>query len=1038
AQLESLDDKSRAAKNAPRKFVERDTAPLDSLVPQLKDCKQKLAESLKKAEDEEKDKFILAIALQLQKLAEETPIDSVPLEKLDDLEKQLAGVDSPAARDQLEAIKKLRKKRAENDHLRDKVLDAVAKAKDSTKKIEDDVKSSSPDSAAKGKKGKKSKKDSSPGVEAPLADQIAALEKHVRDINDSIVPSIDAALALPVDAPAEKKDAEKARQNAQDLAARLADDINSKKDELDNQNKARSVEDALAKIGDKIDSVLAPYKDKPQSQTKAEADIQKIADLLVKDLAAVPIDQLADPSSAAATAAKLKQKAKEQVAPIEKEIEAEKKLAADSDTVETQAAQLEKDLDSVRNKTDDPAAAIAAIADIADRARKLRPTAEAVEIAYDSPRSSVAHAAPKPDLVSRLDNLLAEADRANSQQNEAAQIAALAPEIEKMHELVMTKADEAVPEALVDQQSNLEDLEGRRKKLEDIIAGLPESGPGVDELRAKSEWDLSKLKDLLKKLGDAVGDKMAALAAWNALRKGAEAQLVDLTKEKPVPKDAAGLEKAVDDLANDEKALEALAQSARDGVNADDLDDDEKKKRDDLLNQIEKALALIKARKAAAEKALKDAQDSDKLAADLSKIDSRLAPLVEEATRLLQDPDAIPSAYTSTAKDLKAAIDEARPIVDAARSSKDPAVKKLAASIKKAEKVTPLLEDRFKKWNEFVDDREVANNLLDNFRDDLAAKEREDAGLSIEEAEKQLADLEAMSGDLEKLKETGAELEKLAEGLNPLYQPLQDARFFIVDAEAKENDYFNALQRLDSEIKEEHELKRNGGLIADEIAKCKENIVTDEEEGAQSIPQTTRSLLGDIEAHLQDAIDTASKKPRRYVDPVAVEELKKQLEEVKDLEQLPAAAEPAASGEEEEDQEHEPQYDLDAAAEVMAALYPGRSPREVLREHGIDGVPSESETETVLSMTDDESRAGDTDGFASPVPDDADEEQLRRQRGRWRRVLRTALPLQAMLVLLLGAACLVPHCDDDYCCQLLNNFARSLDPALQHLNPPPF
>lgn len=47
-----------------------------------------------------------------------------------------------------------------------------------------------------------------------------------------------------------------------------------------------------------------------------------------------------------------------------------------------------------------------------------------------------------------------------------------------------------------------------------------------------------------------------------------------------------------------------------------------------------------------------------------------------------------------------------------------------------------------------------------------------------------------MSGDLEKLKETGAQLEKLAEGLNPLYQPLQDARFFIVDAEAKENDYF--------------------------------------------------------------------------------------------------------------------------------------------------------------------------------------------------------------------------------------------------------
>uniref|UniRef100_A0A0N5AFX2 KASH domain-containing protein n=1 Tax=Syphacia muris TaxID=451379 RepID=A0A0N5AFX2_9BILA len=58
-------------------------------------------------------------------------------------------------------------------------------------------------------------------------------------------------------------------------------------------------------------------------------------------------------------------------------------------------------------------------------------------------------------------------------------------------------------------------------------------------------------------------------------------------------------------------------------------------------------------------------------------------------------------------------------------------------------------------------------------------------------------------------------------------------------------------------------------------------------------------------------------------------------------------------------------------------------------------------------------------------------------RSRWRRVLRAALPLQAMLVLLLGAACLVPHCDDEYCCQLLNNFAHSLDPSLHFIDGPP-
>ncbi|VDN88864.1 unnamed protein product [Brugia pahangi] len=69
----------------------------------------------------------------------------------------------------------------------------------------------------------------------------------------------------------------------------------------------------------------------------------------------------------------------------------------------------------------------------------------------------------------------------------------------------------------------------------------------------------------------------------------------------------------------------------------------------------------------------------------------------------------------------------------------------------------------------------------------------------------------------------------------------------------------------------------------------------------------------------------------------------------------------------------------------------------------------------------------------SPIPDDPSPGRVHyvRQRSRWRRILRTALPLQAMLVLLLGAACLVPHCDDESCCQLLNNFARSFDPSLE-------
>ena len=55
------------------------------------------------------------------------------------------------------------------------------------------------------------------------------------------------------------------------------------------------------------------------------------------------------------------------------------------------------------------------------------------------------------------------------------------------------------------------------------------------------------------------------------------------------------------------------------------------------------------------------------------------------------------------------------------------------------------------------------------------------------------------------------------------------------------------------------------------------------------------------------------------------------------------------------------------------------------------------------------------------------------------RVMRTAVPLQMMLLLLLGVACLVPMTEEDFSCVLANNFKRSLDPMLRYTDgPPPF
>ncbi|RXM34120.1 Nesprin-1 [Acipenser ruthenus] len=64
-------------------------------------------------------------------------------------------------------------------------------------------------------------------------------------------------------------------------------------------------------------------------------------------------------------------------------------------------------------------------------------------------------------------------------------------------------------------------------------------------------------------------------------------------------------------------------------------------------------------------------------------------------------------------------------------------------------------------------------------------------------------------------------------------------------------------------------------------------------------------------------------------------------------------------------------------------------------------------------------------------------QRTQRSQSFFLRVLRAALPLQLLLLLLIGLACLVPMTEEDYSCTLSNNFARSFHPMLRYTNGPP-
>jgi hypothetical protein len=104
-----------------------------------------------------------------------------------------------------------------------------------------------------------------------------------------------------------------------------------------------------------------------------------------------------------------------------------------------------------------------------------------------------------------------------------------------------------------------------------------------------------------------------------------------------------------------------------------------------------------------------------------------------------------------------------------------------------------------------------------------------------------------------------------------------------------------------------------------------------------------------------------------------------------------------------------PDYDIDAAAEVLAAVYPEQDPFHILQEQGLIR-PNDPFSIDQSALRIDIVEHDDIDELLSPIPDDPThpppaDDRFQRQRSRWRRILRTALPLQVKPKFFLTLCC---------------------------------
>ncbi|VDM91581.1 unnamed protein product [Litomosoides sigmodontis] len=423
----------------------------------------------------------------------------------------------------------------------------------------------------------------------------------------------------------------------------------------------------------------------------------------------------------------------------------------------------------------------------------------------------------------------------------------------------------------------------------------------------------------------------------------------------------------------------------------------------------------------------------EKIGADCKALHDELEKLVNDGRKLVGDSEAAVGSYLCVSDSIADLIKATGNLNINDATTDEVIFKQLWELIEEAKVVQAQLVQRAHIWEEFVKERDSAVEELNDIRKQIC--EIEERG--TRRFDKMLDDLEALKVLYLRwsfLANVTPGLLSLSSQLHPLASAQRESKKIAEEASELEKNIENLLDSLSAEFKVREEIVHSLLVISNELDEI-ENVLGDKNVSTHLRKELQQQLKG-IRVHL----NTLDQDIVKYNDNRMFLREEEEIATTRNFERLGEIEEKLKrmklTTEEEE-------YDIDSAAEVLAAIYPDDHPRDILREQGIpfdddlylspgsatsdDDDKSKFKTPPDDEVMFEESEGEDTIGSRtahgaalSPIPDDPS-------------------PGLAMLVLLLGAACLVPHCDNESCCQLLNNFARSLDPSLEFLNgPPPF